>query len=371
MRILHINTNYLLTALHQTMIEHLEKTGCQSVVFADTYNKTHSAIIPNDNVIVSECFRKNDRWLFDYKQSKIIRALEASCNVSDFDVSHAYTLFTDGNAAYQMHKKYGVPFVVAVRNTDINTFFKYRLNLRKRGREILSAASRIFFLSEAYRTRLLEKYIPKNMKEELFAKSEIIPNGIDDFWFENLYGEKDVLAATERLAKKQLKIVYAGGIDNNKNVTATCAAADILHKQGWEVDFTVVGKIIDNTVFEKIGQRVNYLEARPKEQLIDVYRDNDIFVMPSLHETFGLVYAEAMTQGLPVIYTQGEGFDRQFEDGKVGYSVNPKSPEDIADKILKIAGNYESISNNCLGLCNKFRWDDIVTKYNTLYKELL
>jgi len=44
--------------------------------------------------------------------------------------------------------------------------------------------------------------------------------------------------------------------------------------------------------------------------------------MPSITETFGLVYAEALSQGLPVLYTRGQGFDRQFEEGEVGYAVD-------------------------------------------------
>lgn len=40
--------------------------------------------------------------------------------------------------------------------------------------------------------------------------------------------------------------------------------------------------------------------------------------MPSHKETFGLVYAEAMSQGLPIIYTKNQGFDGQFPDGYVG-----------------------------------------------------
>lgn len=44
-----------------------------------------------------------------------------------------------------------------------------------------------------------------------------------------------------------------------------------------------------------------------KTKIIDVYRDSDIFVMPSKFETFGLVYVEALTQGLHLIYTKGQG----------------------------------------------------------------
>ena len=39
------------------------------------------------------------------------------------------------------------------------------------------------------------------------------------------------------------------------------------------------------------------------------YERSDFFTMPSKAETFGLVYIEALLQGLPVMYTQNEGID--------------------------------------------------------------
>ena len=47
--------------------------------------------------------------------------------------------------------------------------------------------------------------------------------------------------------------------------------------------------------------------------------------MTSLGESFGLTYAEAMSQGVPVIYSKGQGFDGQFKEGVVGYHVDPLS----------------------------------------------
>ena len=91
--------------------------------------------------------------------------------------------------------------------------------------------------------------------------------------------------------------------------------------------------------------------------------------MPSFYESFGLVYAEAMSQGLPVIYTKGQGFDKQFSDGVVGYSVNPKNIEDIKEKIADIINNYETISNNCLNYVNKFFWENISSYYKNLFEE--
>ena len=85
-----------------------------------------------------------------------------------------------------------------------------------------------------------------------------------------------------------------------------------------------------------------------KELLLSQYRQNDIFILPSKKESFGLVYAEAMSQGLPVIYTKGQGFDGQYPEGEIGYHINPNDSMDIANKILLIVGNYNVISGNCI-----------------------
>ena len=42
--------------------------------------------------------------------------------------------------------------------------------------------------------------------------------------------------------------------------------------------------------------------------------------MPSITETFGLVYGEALSQGLLIIYTKGQGFDGQIKEKLAGYS---------------------------------------------------
>ena len=64
---------------------------------------------------------------------------------------------------------------------------------------------------------------------------------------------------------------------------------------------------------------------------------NDIFVMPSVTELL-LVYAEAMSQGLPVIYTRGQGFDGQFEEEKLAIRLIARIRE-ISMKIIDIINN--------------------------------
>ena len=363
MRVLHINCNYIGTPLHQIMNENLEALGYENSVFVPTYNRNLSVIKPKENVCVCECFRKWDRLLFDYKQRKICKALKNQYVVQNFDLIHAYTLFTDGNCARNLYRQYGVPYVVAVRNTDVNDFFRLMPHLRARGLRILLDAKKVFFLSEAYQNIVFKKYIPKKYHEKIRQKVQIIPNGIDDFWLEH---------PAEKLNKMGdiIKLIYAGRIDRNKNIPTIQKAAEILRKKGYALQLTVVGKASDKRLLAKIKKDpfTRYLPVVPKEELLGLYRAHNIFVMPSFTESFGLVYAEAMSQGLPIIYSAGQGFDCQFPEGKVGYRVFARNPESVAEQIEKVIQNFDEISANTVPSAKVFCWQNIAKKYDAIYR---
>lgn len=92
--------------------------------------------------------------------------------------------------------------------------------------------------------------------------------------------------------------------------------------------------------------------------------------MPSFTESFGLIYAEAMSQGLPVIYSKGQGFDVQFKEGIVGYSVKASLTNDIADKIEMVINEYSKISENYRMLVNSFCWGTISERYWSQYQDI-
>ena len=371
MRVLHINCNYMTTVLHQTMMEHLNETGVESRVFAPVYDASKAVIQPKDFVTVSECFGKWDRLHFGHKQHKIRTALEKSFDISSFDVLHAYTLYTDGNCAMELSEKYGVPYVVAVRSTDVNFFFKYRPWLISRGVKIMEKASAVFFLSQGYMDQVLNRYVPAFKRDALREKCSVVPNGIYKFWLNHVPAPRDAerLAALE---KKRVNLIVAGRINRNKNQLTAMKATQCLRDMGYDAHLTVVGKTENEAVLQELQSSpiVTCHSAMPKEKLIGLYRESDIFVLPSYEETFGLVYAEAMSQGLPVLYTRGQGFDGQFPEGMAGFAVDPGSAEDIAQKAVKILSQYEEISARVPGLAKPFNWDLIAAKYKSVYHHI-
>ena len=363
MKILHINTNYISTRLHKIFKDRLSNYVSNTVYSPNSENQLRVIFEKEDDVVDSACVKKLYKLIFKYKENRIFNDLVQKINIYDYDVMHAHTLFTDGYVAYKVKKRYGLKYIVTVRNTDVNAFFKYRKYLKNTGIKILSEASAVIFLSEAYRDRVISKYVPRKLRGKILEISYVIPNGIDEFWHNHIFSDRQILD------KDTLNIICVGAVNKNKNIISVIKVIQKLNAEGMNCHLDIAGrpedkkivKIIENCEFAK------YYGCLNKEQLIEIYRQNDIFVLPSFCETFGLVYAEAMSQGLPVVYTRGQGFDKQFEDGKVGFSIDCHSIEEIKDAILKILDSYETIYDNCINLVDKFKWDKIVERYVEIY----
>lgn len=369
-KVLHINSNYLTSALHENLIDSLEKNKIKNTIYMPMKRETIDKILfeSKHNLISPIVFRDIDKFIFTYKQYKIYKNLINQIKVREYDIVHAHTLFTDGNIAYLLNKKYGIPYVVTVRsNTDIDGFFKKRINLRNKGRNILENASKIIFLSNISQSILLDKYIrSKKLKNKIINKSQIIPNGIDDFYFENEGQPRSIGKGNK------IKLLQIGKVIPRKNgLGSVRAALEYQERYGREVEITFVGKILDQSYLKKIKREgkniVNIIENVSMERLRNIYETHDLFIMPSFTETFGLVYPEALSQGLPIIYTKGQGFDGEFQDGFVGYSVDPSESTQIADRIEKILSNYETMSKNSLVAYKKYNWNKLAKYYKSIY----
>lgn len=330
------------------------------------------SIYDKEYIDTSLPFSNIDRWFFFNKERKVMRALKNRLSGKSFNMIHAHTLFSEGYLAYKLHKESGIPYIVAVRNTDINVFFKYRKYLHGLGCEILKNADRIVFLTSVYEQKLFDKYIPQKFKDELKSKIVIIPNGIDSLFLNNMAQPRS------RVSENKLNVITVGMVNKNKNQTYIC---DQLEKyQNDNPDIIVSYKNFGIIRFERDKKYAALLnkypfaercEPKSHMELIEEYRKADIFALLSKTESFGIVYAEAISQGLPILYTKGEGFDTQFDDGIVGHAVDLSKNGDFVQKLESILKDYEGFSKRALEGASKFDWKKIGRRYSELYAEVI
>lgn len=70
--------------------------------------------------------------------------------------------------------------------------------------------------------------------------------------------------------------------------------------------------------------------------LADLWRDASVFAMPSRGEGFGLVYVEAMRQGVPVIASIHDGAREVNVDGETGFNVDLDQPGQLAERLIAL-----------------------------------
>jgi glycosyltransferase involved in cell wall biosynthesis len=319
--------------------------------------------IQNNVILFDRKFNYFERFIYFRKQHIIYKEIQDKCPLNEVDIIHAHTLYSSGFCAYLIKKHLGLPYIVAIRNTDVNVFLKYMLPLRKIGIKILNNAHTIIFLSPSYRDFVIEKYIIKKSRNSILGKSIVIPNGIDEYFLRN----KFVKAREINIA--HIKLIFIGDIDSNKNIETTIKACRLLIDKGYSVKYTIVGQILDSKYFKIISSNsfISYYNRCNREEVLFHLRQSDILVMPSVYETFGLVYAEAMSQGLPIIYSKGQGFDCQFQNGLIGYAVDSFDFKDICQKIIEIYRNYHRFSKQCISLVERFNWITIAKEYKEIY----
>ena len=213
MRILHICNDYCGSKVHSNLYRELERLGVNQTVFT-CYRGNHpegrnAFEAQHTNFIYRGVLSTKHRFLFHLKVKTVYKELKKAVNLSEYSLVHAITLFTDGAVAYKLYKQYGVPYVISVRNTDINEFLAVAPHTWPLGVKVLRNAQKIIFISQAPKEKFCRHFLVKRLLPEIEHKFIIQPNGVDNYWLDNVYrGEQN----------KSYNVIYVGKFDVNKNV---------------------------------------------------------------------------------------------------------------------------------------------------------
>jgi len=127
--------------------------------------------------------------------------------------------------------------------------------------------------------------------------------------------------------------------------------------------------------YAQYTDRVSFLGKIDDEQLNVLYQSCDLFVAPSLYESFGIVYLEAMNYGKPVVGCKSGGVPEVVDDGVTGILVEPSAIAPLAEAIIDLLRSpqrlYDLGAAGRARLMEKFTYLQMARNFASVYRTMI
>ncbi|MCB8944622.1 MAG: glycosyltransferase [Ardenticatenaceae bacterium] len=213
----------------------------------------------------------------------------------------------------------------------------------------------------------------------------IIPHGIVPV------AEEEIRPFNHQHPPATLTVLYVGRLEKRKGIRDLYAAIPQVAQRLPHVRFIIVGA--DNsrqdgflaqhgadyaTIFHKqhpeLAQRVHFTGAVSEEELYQQYQNCDLFVAPSLYESFGLIYLEAMNYAKPTIGCRAGGIPEVVEHGVTGLLVEPEAPTALAEAMLTLLQSPQKLYEMGLAgrqrLLQYFTHIEMARQFTAVYRQV-
>ena len=196
----------------------------------------------------------------------------------------------------------------------------------------------------------------------------VVPNGVD---------VPSIRQGPTATLEGHPKILFVGRLAPIKDVPTLLGAFSRFTNGFPEARLYVVGNGSEFSKLRRLAADLGLQDkarfsgfVRPPE-LYGYYRACDIFVLPSLHESFGLVLLEAMAAGLPVVAASGQGgLAEQIADGVNGFlfpAGNSQALDAVLRRIWIAEDGTRAVAERALRwVASNFTWSSVAEQYLSL-----
>jgi glycosyltransferase involved in cell wall biosynthesis len=173
-------------------------------------------------------------------------------------------------------------------------------------------------------------------------------------------------------------VLYLGQLYEYKGVSQLFAAAESLHRRGFDFDVALIGP---QTPFSRRffkGRTRPWLHVTgpvDNQTKWDALQAASVLCVPSSQESFGRVYLEAMSIGKPVIGGRIPAVSEVVEENRTGLLVDPSSPAELERALEKVLTDRDLAAR--LGsagrerVARRFTWNRVAERVESVYEELL
>lgn len=283
------------------------------------------------------------------------------------DCIHAHGLYPAGFAAALIGRALRIPVVVTEHWGQLN------VRIAEGGRLIRTVLK--FTLRNATRTVAVSQFLAEEIgRLEPQSNLSVVPNVIAPNFLEG-----DPLPS--RNSPGECELLFVGSIrDNRKGLEETLRALRVqLDTRGAQpCRLTIIGEGRKREWFEQLAlslglqDRCRFLGNRSREETAQAMRACDVFVMPSKYETFGVVYAEAMACGKPVIACAG-GPAEEVVPHWAGVLVPPGDHLALQQAIQQVAGGLDAYDARRISdhAREKFGPEPVATAISRVYEQAI
>ncbi len=185
------------------------------------------------------------------------------------------------------------------------------------------------FVASSFTASTLKEYPGK------LAPVEVIPYGFPQV-------SSEIRTYLDFKTNRPLRLLFVGSLSQRKGIADLFEA---VKEFGDRVSLTLVGsKTTDQCpALDNALTRHRWIPSLPHHEVLNLMRESDVLVFPSLFEGFGLVITEAMSQGTPVVTTNRTAGPDLIEHGKNGWLIEAGSTIALKNCIKHILDNPEII----------------------------
>lgn len=251
-----------------------------------------------------------------------------------------------------------------INNTEISPYL--RELFRAEGKTFKNCRNLVTH-TRAHRDKICKEYKlePKNFT--LIPLSVRIPKNT----------ELDVITKNQNLT-----ILFVGRFEKRKGIDLLLALIPKVLEKEPNAIFRLVGPDNNKLWQTKLSKEhpgllknVYFLGEKRGKELDAEYRHCDIFIAPSRYESFGLIYAEAMSFAKPVIGTKIGGIPEVIDHEINGFLCENENPEDFSNKLLILLANHDlRIRMGKSGrkkAMEHFDFQNMVTRTEDYYREIM